>query len=202
MFELEFINLINEYKKSTETYEKNKIKTSISNLIKQNQNEYSKFTQLQPLDEKTKQLLNECENINQEKANQEHQNTINAEDDFNIIKNYYYKWLEIYKNNNKEINEQNTIIVKEIIEHYITHRYEILEKIFDLKDDENFESFKWHIKNQLRIYFIEKIEKYLESEYFKELSFFAQRRKNEIREIINELNTYKFIPKKLNEVLE
>lgn len=202
MFELEFINLLNQFKNTEEKYEKNKIKTSISSLIKQNSEEYEKFIQLQPLDEQTKQLLSECEQNNQEIENQKHQNSINAENDFSIIKNNYYKWLENFQNN-QEVNLQCKEIVREIIDHYVNHRFNILEKIFKLKDDENFEKFKWHIKNELRIYFINKIETYLESDNFKELSFFAQRRKkSEIKVILNQLTDYKFNPKKINEVLE
>lgn len=193
MFEVEFINLINQYKNCNETYEKNKIKTSISNLIRENEQEFQKFLQLQPLDEETKNILNKCEN------NTEKQET---DDDFTIIKNYFYKWLEIYNYNQKQITQENTKIVEEIINHYITHRYNILEKIFELKENEDFESFKFHIKNELRIYFIKKIENYFESNNYKSLNFFQKIRKgNMIRKELKKIGKYEFNLKELEETL-
>lgn len=197
MFDLELINLINEYKKTQETYERNKIKKSISNLIKQNPDLYQNFIQLQQIDLQTKQILNECETEiqNNEKISE-------TKDDFEIIKTYFYKWLEIYNQNGKEVSPENTKIVTNIINHYLIHRYDTLEKIFELTDGEDFESFKWHIKNELRIYYINQIRRYRESENYKNLNFIKKIQKDhQINLLINDLGKYIFKPKHYEEVL-
>jgi len=202
MFELELMTLINKTKNSNEIYEKNQIKTSISNLIKQNPDNYEKFIQFEPLDDATKEILQICEQEIQEIENKKHQETINTQDDFNIIKNYYMKWLEIYESNNNQVNDENKKIVNDIIEHYVTHRYETLEKIFNLNDSQEYDKFKWHIKNELRIYYINKIREYLKSNTYKNLSFVQKiQKKFRIELTIKKIANYEFNNKKITEVL-
>lgn len=203
MFELELLELLNELKNSTEDYDSKKIKNSICNLIRQNIGEYEKFTQSKAIDPETINILRECENII-EKENENHEQSVEKEErtDFEIIKEQYFKWLEIYNNNNKQLIEQNTQIVNQIINFYVQNRFEVIEQILKIEDSEDWEAFKWHIKNNLRVYFGEKIMNYLESEKLKSLSFFKRRRKKyQALELANEIGNYNFDKKEIDEVL-
>ncbi len=196
MFELEIINLLNNYKKS-EDYDKIKIKKSICNLIKENESDFNKFISKDGLDDENKKFLNDCyksilvKNIVKKDTS-----------DFELVKEYYLKWLEIFNRNNKIPNEENEKIILAIINFYVLNRFEVLEEILEIQDSEDFDSFKSMLKNYLRKYFAEKISIYYKSENFKNLGFFEKRKKkNQILEILNEIGEYKFDVKKIKVAL-
>lgn len=195
MFELELIELLNKYKKS-DTYEKGKIKKSITNLISQNKEQYEKFLNTQAIDAQTKQFLTQCEQeISQEKDE--------TKSDLEIIKNQYSKWLEIYEQNNRIPNQDNEKIILSLINFYAPNRFQILEQILQIKDTQDYEDFKNMLKNYLRKYFAEKIEQYYQSEAYKSLGFFAKRKKkDQIIKTIDNLGKYIFNPKEIEEATQ
>lgn len=199
MFELELFELLNQLKKINDEYEINKIKNSISSLIKQNPEKYKSFIQKGQVSQEILKFLEECENISLEEKNVEKKEITN---DFEVIKNYYSKWLNFYNGNNKKIDENCEKIVVEIINFYVINRFDVLEKIFKVKDTEDFESFKNMINNYLRKYYAEKIELYMQSDEYESLGFFAKRKKRkEILFLLDEVGEYKFNQKKIGEVL-
>lgn len=193
MFELELINLIKEYGNTADIYDKKKIKNSISRLITQNPEKYQKFLQINQPTQDILNFLKECETYIEEQKIQ-----TNTNDDYIIIKNYYINWLENYVNNNNTTNENCNQIIEQIIKTYAANRFEIIEKILNLDDDSNYESFKWHLKNKLRAKLADKIEEYIISENYQKLNFIKKlKKKNEINSIINEIGNYKFNLKKI-----
>lgn len=199
MFELEIIELLKKLKNTKDEYEIKKIKNSICNLIKENPEKYENFLQMQALDENTIFLFKECNLIEKEES----ENKTNENSDFEIIKKYYLKWLEIYEQNGKIANTQNEKIVQEIINFYIQNRIEVLLQILKTNSDDNFEAFKNMLKNYLRKYFAEKINNYYKSEDYKNLGFFKKRRKNrELLLTLDYVGKYHFENLKLIEVLK
>lgn len=190
MFELELLELLNNLKKTHDEYERNKIKSSIFTLISQNKEKYDIFIQNQGLDAKTLQFLNEVANQN---PSQETSSEDKQDDDFSIIKKYYGKWLEIYTQNNKNITPENEKIIQELINFYVLNRFGVLEKILTIQDSLDYDAFKWHLKNQLRVYFGNKIKNYVESENYLKLSFLQKiKKKRVLNLIIDEIAKYKF----------
>ncbi len=199
MFELEILELLKKIKSATDEYELKKLKKSLCNLIKENQQKYENFIQMQVLDNQTLKIFNECEKIEIE----ENQNKNNETSDFEIIKKYYLNWLRIYQNNNGIVNEQNEIIINQIITFYAQNRIEVLIGILKTNDDENFEAFKNMLQNYLRKYFAEKINKYYTNENYLNLGFFNKRKKKKkILEILDSIGKYEFDIDKINEVLK
>jgi len=198
MFELELITFLNDYKKSDENT-KNKILKSISNLIKENNDEFNNFISKDNLDEETKKLLKDCSN----NFSKDEKIKTNEVSDFELIKNYYIKWENIYNQNNKIPNTENEKIVLEIINFYVINRFDVLEEVLKIKDSEDYESFKNMLKNYLRKYFAEKISNYYKSDNFKDLGFFEKRKKkNKILDFLAEIGQYKFDIKKMEEILK
>jgi hypothetical protein len=199
MFELELFELLNQAKKVNDEYEINKVKNSISKLIKQNPEKYKLFIQKGEVNQETITFLEGCEDINLEESKVDKKEITN---DFEIIKKYYSKWLNFYEENNKETNENCEQIVLEIINFYVLNRYDVLEKVFKIKDSEDFESFKNMIRNYLRKYYAEKIEVYMQSDEFERLSFFSKRKKkNQILNLMDDIGEYNFNQKNIGEVL-
>jgi hypothetical protein len=199
MFEVELLELINRAKKTQDNYELNNIKNSISKLISENEEKFNTFINQNTIDESTKNFLIECQNLS--KKDEEEQDS-QSNDDFVILKNYYKKWLNFYNQNNNQVEENCSKIIDEIINFYILNRFDVLERILDITDTQDYEAFKWHIKNKLRIYFAEKIEEYMDGNY-KKLSFLKKlRKKKQLNEILKEISEYKFDKKFIEEVLE
>lgn len=199
MFELEFIGLLNEWKKAQDDYSKNKVKSSIENLILENKNEYVKFLQTQSLDLQTQELLKECENSIENKKDEEN---AKEQNDFELIKNYYLRWLQFYQNNNNLPESNCEAIIEKLIYTYTGSRFEVLKKVLEIKDDENFENFKGMLKNYIRKYFAQKILAYYESDNYKNLGFFEKRKKkNEILNILDDIGKYEFNYNQIMEVV-
>lgn len=199
MFELEFIELLNNYKELTDGYERNKTETSIFNMIKQNPNEYQKFTSSSLLSGENQIILETIEKrIEEEKSKAE----FTSSDDVSNIRNHYIKWLESYKSNNNQINEMCESIVKDLLKVYLKNRYTIIEKILEVKQDDEYEAFKWHLKNQLRAFYANKIQNYVGSEKYSKLSFFKRyRKKGEVKSLLLRISNYEFNKEKIEKVI-
>lgn len=203
MFELELLELLNQSKRTTDNYKLEKIKDSISKLITEHKEEYDKFINSQTIDEQTNQFLKEAQNKANTEKLEAQQKATDTNNDFENIKLAYKKWLLEYNNNSKQVNENCENIINDIINFYIKSRFHILEEILTITDTEDFESFKNHLKNKIRTYFLEKIKSYMQTENYQKMFFFKKlRKKNEINSLITELSNYKFNPKKIEEVLK
>lgn len=208
MFQLELIGLLNEYKQTTEEYSKNKIKSSICKLIKENGGEYNNFIQNQDLDSQTTEFLNRCEkevDIESELSDAHDNNKssdIQSNSDLEKIKMAFLTWEKEYKLNNNIPSKECENIINQMIDFYAPNRFEVLQKVLSINDTETFEKFKYMLMNYLRKFFSEKIEKYFLSDEFNTLGFFAKRSmKRKILEVLDELGEYKFNIKKIDEVL-
>lgn len=200
MFELEILELLKKLKNTSDEYELKKIRKSICNLIKENPQKFEKFTQMEALDNQTIKILNECELIEA----QEDQNKISNEpSDFEIIKKYYLKWLDIYQKNNNVVNIENEKIIENIINFYVQNRFEVILQLLKTNDSQEFGNFKNMLKNYLRKYFAEKINNYYKSENYTNLNYFQKRRKNkELLLILEWIGNYEFEKIKLEEILK
>jgi len=188
MFEIELMHLLNEYK-NTDDYSKEKIKHSISNLIKENNSDFNKFISNSTLDDDTKKFLNSC--VVEIEPNESE--TSNQQSDFEIIKNKYSSWLDFYNKNNKKPDLNCEKIILEIINFYALNRFEVILQVFKVNDSEDFESFKSMLKNYLRKYFADKILSYYQSVAFEDLYFLAKRKKrNLILKVLDDISLYKF----------
>lgn len=228
MFQLELIELLNQYKQnSNDNYSKQKIKNSISNLIKENKEKYENFlnTQGYNLDQTSKELLNKCENINtqqiqrknvinnqQQEQKIENQNYPNNNNNNNqetnelssseYIKNTYYSWLEEFKKNNFKINENNEQIIDKIINRFALANFNLIKKILEIKDDNNYENFKKMLNNRLRIYFVKKIKEFRTSDKFNNLGFIKKIIiKREIFELYKQIGNYNFQIEKIKKII-
>jgi len=196
MFQLELLELLKKFKKADE-YEKEKLKSSIRSLIKENQEKYDEFINNTQLGGESKSILDES------LATQEPVEETEQNDDILIIKKYYETWLKTYKKNKNQISKENEQVITSLINFYIINRFEVLEKILDLKDTLDYENFKNHLKNSLRAYFAKLIEKYLASDNYESLNFFSKRRKkNEVLNILNDIGEYKFNKAKIKEITQ
>jgi len=217
MFQLELIELINKFRTSTDDYEKNKIIISISNLIKENKEEYQKFLdnpiydfvntntmEILKIAESKIEINNEEKNNNNNNNNlpQNHKN-INQEDTTEIVKNIYLNWEKQFEINNYKNNKECENIINSLVNKFAENQLDVLLKILEINDTQNFEIFKNMIKNHLRKYFILKIKTYRKSPEFEKKNFFEKRkRKKEIFKLYEELGKYKFNYNKIIGVLK
>ncbi len=205
MFELEMINLLNKLKNSSED-KIEEIKKSLSELISKNKEEYEKFfsKEASTFNQQTLDILKECEAKSLEKTEEKNPQTQVNENspDSDIIKKQYEKWLEIYTKNNKQITDENTKIIDDIINYYIDSKFEVITQILTIKSTMDYEDFKWHLKNKIRAHFATKIEEYLNTTY-PQLSFFDKfKKKKQIVRLTNKIGKYEFDIKNIEEVLK
>ncbi|MFW5705240.1 MAG: hypothetical protein ACOCXG_05355 [Nanoarchaeota archaeon] len=194
MFKLEMFELLNEYKGALE-YDKERIKNSIVNLIKQYPEDFEDFLN-SGIDPNTRAFLENCyEEVSGEKINDE------EVDDVSHIKNAFNNWLTVYNRNGQAV-EENLQIVKRIVEKYFDKNYVVLERILGIEQGNEYEIFKNMILNEIRAKFATKIEEYMDSEKFTSLGFFAKRgKRKEILRLLDEIGNYKFDYKKIMEAL-
>ncbi len=205
MLQLELIELLNKYKKS-DKYEQEKIKNSISNLILENKDEFNKFIKSneQNLDIDSKNLLQNCfdDNLKKEVEKEENDNLNKSNSDFDMIKEIYNLWLKEYLNNDNQVNSKCVDIANKIIENYADSKMDVIQKILNINDSNNFNSFKIMIKNLLRSHFAKKIIDYRKSNRYQKLNFFQKiMKKKEILNLYDELGKYEFNVDKINKLI-
>ena len=204
MFEIEIIGLLNKYKNSVDEFSRNKIKSSIKNIIFENSGEFDKFINSSSLDSETVNFLKSLENVGEAENNQKSRNnTINSEvsDDLEKIKQVYVAWRDDFVANSRVPNVRCEQLVNDMINFYIPNRFYVLKKVLSISDDNDFESFKNMLNNYIRKYFASKISKFYSSSEFSELGFFDKRsKKKQIIIILDELAKYDFDEKKILEV--
>jgi FtsZ-binding cell division protein ZapB len=208
MIEIEIISLLNKYKNCTTDFDKNKFKNSIKRLIFENPGEFDKFISSSSLDSETINFLKSLEELS-DKENSSSENSSSSvsnnelSSDLEKIKQVYNVWKENFVNNNRVPNEGCENVLNEMINFYAPNRFFVLKKVLEIKDDNDFESFKNMLNNYVRKYFAEKISKYYKSDEYNNLGFFAKRsKKREILNILDEMSNYVFDEKKILEVLE
>ncbi|MFW6285573.1 MAG: hypothetical protein ACOC16_00205 [Nanoarchaeota archaeon] len=200
MFEIELLDLINKAKKTQDNYELNNIKDSISNLIFQNNDEFNKFISKNDIDMQTQEFLKSC--IKKTYKNDENKFS-DSKSDLDNIKNYYMSWLEHYNKNNNVVDDNCNMVIDEIINFYVLNRFNVILSILKIVETQDYEAFKWHLKNKLRLYFSNQIRNYIKSSNYQNLNFFKKiRKKNAIHYLISAISKYEFDIKLINEVLE
>jgi len=205
MFELELISLVNKYQ-NVGDYDKKIIETSITNLISENLDDYNNFITKQgsELSEENATLIKHCEELAIKKnAPVVTNEPSDFKSDFEIVKQLYENWLEIFKKNNSIPNAENEKIIINIINHYARFDFNILYRIFDIEDGIEFEAFKNMIKNQLRKHLANKVKEYNSSEKYISLNWFAKKAKDrELNQLLKKLLTYDFKNLNIDEVLK
>ena len=206
MFQIEFMNLLLEFKKSNST-NINSIKNKVKELIKNNPKKVEIFLEknIDFFDENTKQFIDDISNEidSNLKNNIINDNKKEENLDIEILKEKYEIWLELITKNNWIVNDEIHNLIVEIVNFYLKNREEVLKKLLEIKLDDNFEKFKTMIKNNMRIFYIKKIENYFEDENYKKLGFFKKMKKNtQLLKLSNEIGNYKFDKKKIEEVCE
>lgn len=201
MISFEILKELNKIENSSYEQDINQIKKNLFDIISKNKKESEQFLQTQILTQKQIKILEDIYSLI-DKKNEEIKKDQNSTD-FQIIWTQYKKWLEIYNLNQNQITEQNMEIVKILIDHYLMKDFEPIERILEIKDSSEFEIFKNQIKNLIRVFYIEKIENYLESEKYKQINFISKLKiKLKILDLIKEIGNYIFDFKKLQNILE
>lgn len=205
MFEVELIGLLNKFKSAQTDYDKNLMRNSIKNLCLQNKLEFERFVEKEGLDDEVREILNTIRiEISSNEALNESSVSKNEEDsDLEKIKKAYLGWRDFFVNNNREPNSNCEKVVVDLIMFYAPNRFEVLKRVLKIVDDNDYESFKNMLKNYLRTYFCEKIEKkYRSLKEDKSVGFFELRnRKKKIVDVLTEIGKYEFNEKKIMEVL-
>lgn len=192
MFELEILELLNSYKNADE-YDKNKIESSMKKLISEHKQEFQKFLDNSQIDNEAKDFLLTLS---------KEEKTTDEKDDFKVIKEMFMRWEIEFEKNRGVPSKKNEEIILEIINFYVKNRFYVLERILEIEDSTNYESFKNMLKNYLRRYFCELIENYYESEKFKSLGYLKKRKKkNQILRALDKVGEYKFKPKEIEEAI-
>ena len=202
MFKIELLSLVNLHKKCFDENEKSSLEEKMSTLINQNLDEYNQFLQTDVFDSETLELF---ENILSRKkinsSNDEHDtisetdysNEKAAEEDIKKIKEVYSLWIRFFSENNFQLSEKNNDLIEKLINFYFGNRFEVLLKVLEIYEDDNFEKFKNHLKNKIREFIANKVKNYLDSSEYKSLGFFSKRKKNnEIENILNHNGEYEF----------
>jgi hypothetical protein len=200
MFEIELLELINKARKAQDNYELNNIKNSISNLISQNNDEFNKFISKNDIDSQTQEFLKSC--IKDVKKEDESKFN-DSRSDLDNIKSYYMSWLEYYNKNNNVVDDNCNMIIDKIINFYILNRFNVIKSMLEVVESQDYEAFKWHLRNKLRLYFSNQIRDYIKSGNFQNLNFLKKiRKKHAINYLISQISKYEFDQKLINEVLE
>lgn len=197
MFKLELISLLNNYSKTSDKNEQEKIKSSIKRLIRDHQNEFETFKNSGTLDQNKEQLLDQIIESFSIQDNED-------ETDFEKVKNTYYTWARYYEANNFEINEQSSKIVEDMINFYGKRRFPVLKKLLEIDEtDDKFIAFKNFLSNKLRLYFVLLVKEYKKSDKYTSLKFFSKMKKDkQIIKFYNKLNKYEFDIDLFYEVIE
>jgi hypothetical protein len=199
MFTLEMLELLKEYRESTEQYDKERIKTSISNLIKEHPNEYEQFkmTQAMQLSSEQQDFLQSCESYtakSEEETTPEQQTqTENSQpNELEQIRNYFERWNNEFLKNN-DVNEVCEQIINEIIAKYLYKNFSVIEGLIKTDNGPQYEKFKNHLKNNVRAELAKKIENYYHSDAYKNLGFFSRMgKKHKILDFLKDIGNYKF----------
>lgn len=208
MIGLEIIENLNKYNNSVNIYEKKQIENSLLKLISENKTDFLTFVQTkgENFDETTKKYLqylyDKTEHI-EENITKNSDFKISDDNSFEYIKNKFKIIKQELIKNNGEGNNNCEIIIMEIINKYIENDFETLRKILEVKDDIYYDKFKNLLNNYIRKYYSDKINNYMKSEKFNQLSFINKwKKKNQVYKIINEMKNYKFNQKKIGELFK
>ena len=198
MFAIEFLQKLKEYNLSESQDKKNHLK-SLYALAKENKEE---FKVLLEKEEDNLQLKNLLQDLEQYEKEIDIVEVNDSEDDIVKLKKAFDIWEKEFSKVN-EINDICINIVDDMINFYYNNKPHIFSTLLEIKQNENYELFKNHIKNSLRAKIAENIEKYYESEKYTKLNFFDKiKKKKNIKKTINKIVKYEFNFKERKEALE
>lgn len=197
MFTIELLSLLQNIKQSNEP---SSYYSSLAKLINENKAKFEEFKLSPEYTAEIEEIVTSA--LSHEEVKLEETKLNDIDDDFSKIKQAYIIWQQEYNKTNT-ITPRNSEIVDEIINFYAENRFDILEKILEIETDQDYELFKNHLRNKLRVYFSKQIVQYSKSEKYKALNFIKKfKKRKELFDLMNELNKYNFNSKKINEVLQ
>ena len=197
MFKIEFFSLLKEIREATGQQRKQQLQ-SLLKLIQEHPQEYNEIEQQGLITEEVISLIDEAKSLEEENKPQNNNN-----EDFDKIKQAYSQWLQEYQQSGGVTTQNMAKIVEELVQFYAPQRFEVINQMLNIKDSDEFEKFKLHIKNRLRAYYAEKIEEYMSSSNYTSLSFLKKYKKNkQLRKLLTAINNYEFNPKSIAEVLQ
>ena len=198
MFKFDIMKLINNYYSTSDNYKRQAINSEIRKLVKENREEAQRFLEHEAISNAAQSLIQEALTQIDEKEFKQKE----LEEDIGNIREGFSLWLQDFTNNNKTPTKRCAEIIEQLIDFYISNRYEVLEQIISTRDTEEFELFKNHLMNKLREYLSQRIITTKNLENFKKLPYFKRRK--EQKKFINflkEMNNYKFRIKEIREAL-
>lgn len=196
MFQLELLDLLKQYNQEQNEENKLSILKNIKELSSKNPNKLHQMKINGTLDTNSIEIITKSLNLKEEENSNLNENS----DDIEKIKQSYIIWVQNFRENQNRTNQVCNKLVEDIILFYAPNRFEVIEKILNIKNTLEFENFKNHIKNNLRVYFSEILKTYKNSEKFEKLNFIKKyKKKKEIIHILENLANYKF---NLNEIKE
>ncbi len=202
MFKIEMLGILHELSNNIDEYQLKQIENKAVDLIKQHKEEYLDFKQNYVNTQNVADFFKKCENIienNTEIINNPEENS----NDFAFIQNQYLTWLKFYNQNSKSDNNDSNLVIERMLSSYLPNRIGVIKNLLSMNDDNDFEAFKWNIKNNLRKYYAIMIKEYMKSERYKKMGFFEKRRKKkEISYLIDSIGSYDFDIAKIKNVLD
>lgn len=193
MFKLELLDLLKRYP-SAEEYEQKKILHSLNKLISEHQEEFQFFISEANLSEGQQGII--------DKAQESPLETPEQNSDFEKIKKYYSEWNTEFLRNGRVPSERCEQIVVELIKFYAPNRFEVLQHVIDIEDDQDYEAFKNMLMNYLKAYYYQMLGDFLKSSRFDQLDEKEQdKRLDETEKIFNQLDRYQYPISKIREVM-
>lgn len=203
MFKSEFLFLINEIK-NLQGEERNQKLLSLNKLISEHKSELDDLEVEGNFTDETYSILEEAKNLSPSfQETPSNSSPQHPPSDLEKVKQAYLMWLEEFQQTRSEVTSKMSSIVQELVSFYAPRRFGVLKQILEITDSREYDIFKLHLKNNLRAYYGQEIQRYLNSEAYEQLSFLKKYRKDkEIKKVLNDISSYKFEPQHIAEVLK
>lgn len=206
MFKSEFLFLINEIKNLQGPQRANKLQ-SLQKLISQHNDEFNDLKLEGEFTTEVQSIIEEAQSLNTalEDTSSVHENSTSppVTSDLEKVKQAYLIWLQEFQQTRSQVTPKMSSIISDLVSFYAPQRFGVLQQILEIRDSREYDIFKLHLKNNLRAYYGQKVQNYLNSDKYEKLSFLKKYRKDkEITRLLQEINSYKFNPQKIEEVLK
>lgn len=203
MFKSEFLFLLNEIKNLQGSQRTNKLQ-SLQKLISQHKDEFNDLKIEGEFTPEVTSIIEEAQSLSTSlEENSDSSTPPPFTSDLQKVKQAYLMWLEEFQQTRSQVTSKMSSIISDLVSFYAPQRFGVLQQILEITDSKEYDIFKLHLKNNLRAYYGEKIQNYLNSESYDNLSFLKKYRKDkEIKKLLGDISSYRFTPQKIEEVLK